>query len=44
MNDEGTEMGGLIFGGQKDSKGEIHHEGHLSFDQYDQDQGVLRPR
>ena len=38
MNDEGTEMGGLIFGGQKDSNGEVHHEGHLSFDQYDQDQ------
>ncbi len=38
MNDEGTEMGGLIFGGQKDANGEIRNDGHLSFDQYDQDQ------
>jgi hypothetical protein len=38
MNDEGTEMGGLIFGGAKGPDGEVSGNGHLSFDQYDQDQ------
>ena len=38
MNDEGTEMGGLTFDGAKTKDGEIEHNGHLSFDQYDQDQ------
>lgn len=38
MNDEGTEMGGLIFGGSKDKEGNIESYGHLSFDQYMQDQ------
>jgi len=38
MNDEGTEMGGLVFSGVKDTDGQIRHSGHLSFDQYDQDQ------
>jgi hypothetical protein len=38
-NDEGEENGGLIFGGKKvDGKAESF--GHLSFDQYDQDQDL----
>ncbi len=37
FNDEGTENGGLIFGGEmKDGKGSSF--GHLSFDAYEQDQ------
>jgi hypothetical protein len=38
MNDEGTEMGGLVFDGAKGKDGLIRTNGHLSFDQYDQDQ------
>jgi len=38
FNDEGTENGGLIFGGSKDAKGTVTSYGHLSFDQYEQDQ------
>ena len=38
-NEEGTENGGLIFGG-KNENGKITSGGHLSFDQYDQDQTV----
>jgi hypothetical protein len=38
MDDEGTEMGGLIFGGAKNKNGQVSQNGHLSFDQYDQDQ------
>lgn len=38
FNDEGTENGGLTFGGYKDENGVTHTTGHLSFDQYDQDQ------
>jgi hypothetical protein len=38
FNDEGTENGGLIFGGAKDKDGKVQSHGHLSFDQYDQDQ------
>lgn len=38
-NDEGTENGGLIFGGQK-TAGKVTNFGHLSFDQYEQDQVV----
>lgn len=38
FNDEGTENGGLIFGGQKDEEGKASAYGHLSFDQYNQDQ------
>jgi hypothetical protein len=38
LNDEGTEMGGLIYGGRKDKSGAIQSNGHLSFDQYMQDQ------
>jgi hypothetical protein len=38
FDDEGTENGGLIFGGEKDEEGKVSAYGHLSFDQYDQDQ------
>jgi hypothetical protein len=38
VNDEGTEMGGLTFDGAKGKDGQISSNGHLSFDQYDQDQ------
>lgn len=38
LNDEGTEQGGLIFGGQKKPDGSVDAFNHLSFDQYDQDQ------
>jgi len=38
FNDEGTENGGLIYGGAKDANGKVSSYGHLSFDQYDQDQ------
>jgi hypothetical protein len=39
INDEGTENGGLVFSGSK-SNGKVDGSGHLSFDQYDQDQVV----
>lgn len=35
---EGSESGGLSFGGRKDAQGNISRFGHLSFDRYDQDQ------
>jgi len=38
FNDEGTENGGLTFGGSKGKNGEVSSNGHLSFDQYEQDQ------
>ena len=38
VNDEGTEDGGLIWGGLRDKDGKPSSFGHLSFDQYDQDQ------
>lgn len=38
MNDEGTENGGLIFEGSQTSDGKFHSAGHLSFDEYEQDQ------
>lgn len=38
FNDEGTENGGLIFGGARKSNGQVSSYGHLSFDQYMQDQ------
>ncbi len=38
FNDEGTENGGLIFGGMKNSQGQTSSYGHLSFDEYEQDQ------
>src|SRR6476661_730994 len=37
-NDEGTENGGLVFMGQKDSSGKYEATGHFSFDQYNQNQ------
>ena len=37
-NEEGTENGGLIFGGGKDKSGVVSSYGHLSFDRYLQDQ------
>lgn len=37
-NKEGSENGGLIFGGQKHANGTVSSYGHLSFDKYDQDQ------
>jgi hypothetical protein len=41
FNDEGTENGGLIFGGERDKNGKVSAYGHLSFDQYDQDQVLV---
>jgi hypothetical protein len=38
-NDEGTENGGLIFGGARQD-GKVSSSGHLSFDQYEQDQVI----
>jgi len=38
LNDEGTEQGGLIFSGFKSKDGALHSYGHLSFDEYEQDQ------
>lgn len=38
FDDEGTENGGLIFGGAKDKNGKVESWGHLSFDRYNQDQ------
>ncbi len=37
-NNEGTENGGLIFGGRKHADGTVSSYGHLSFDRYEQDQ------
>lgn len=37
-NDEGTENGGLVFMGGKDSSGKYQATGHFSFDQYNQNQ------
>jgi hypothetical protein len=39
LNDEGTENGGLIFGGKSEG-GKVVNFGHLSFDQFEQDQVV----
>jgi hypothetical protein len=41
FNDEGTENGGLIFGGKKDKAGKVESWGHLSFDQYMGDQVMV---
>lgn len=38
FNDEGTENGGLIFNGARAADGKVSGFGHLSFDQYQQDQ------
>jgi hypothetical protein len=40
LNDEGTENGGMIFGGYKSKDGTLHSSGHLSFDEYEQDQAL----
>ncbi len=40
-DEEGTENGGLIFGGQKDTRGVTHSWGHLSFDEYQRDQTLV---
>jgi len=40
MNDEGTENGGLIFGGYEGKDGVPRGFGHLSFDEYEQDQSM----
>jgi hypothetical protein len=40
-NEEGTENGGLIFGGKKDKDGVTHSWGHLSFDEYERDQALV---
>jgi len=40
FNDEGTENGGLTFSGRKGPDGKTISDGHLSFDQYEQDQVV----
>lgn len=41
MNNEGTEEGGLIYGGRRHKDGKVSSFGHLSFDNYDQDQTLL---
>jgi hypothetical protein len=40
INDEGTENGGMLFGGYKSKDGVAHSWGHLSFDEYEQDQAM----
>jgi hypothetical protein len=40
-DDEGTENGGLIFGGGKDKDGKPWSVGHLSFDEYQRDQTMV---
>ena len=40
FNDEGTENGGLTFDGKKDKDGQASSSGHLSFDEYEQDQVI----
>jgi hypothetical protein len=40
-DEEGTENGGLIFGGKKDKNGLPHSWGHLSFDEYQRDQTMV---
>ncbi len=40
-DEEGTENGGLIFGGKKDKDGVTHSWGHLSFDEYQRDQTMV---
>jgi hypothetical protein len=40
LNDEGTENGGMIWGAKKEPDGRVHGFGHLSFDQYENDQVV----
>jgi hypothetical protein len=40
FNDENTENGGLTFSGKREANGTFRSTGHLSFDQYEQDQVV----
>lgn len=40
FNDEGTETGGLTYGGSMDEDGDVSSYGHLSFDPYEQDQVI----
>jgi hypothetical protein len=40
-DEEGTENGGLIFGGKKDKDGVGHSWGHISFDEYQRDQTMV---
>lgn len=40
-NDEGTENGGLVFGGSRRKDGTESSWGHLSFDRYEQDQTLV---
>ncbi len=40
FNEEGTENGGLIYGGAKEKNGNPTSGGHLSFDDYEQDQVI----
>jgi hypothetical protein len=40
MNDEGTENGGMMFGGERAPDGKLYSSGHLSFDGYEQDQSM----
>lgn len=41
MNDEGTEVGGLIFSGEKKEDGRPFSMVHFSMDNYDQDQALV---
>ncbi|WP_394820795.1 hypothetical protein [Pendulispora albinea] len=38
---EGTESGGLVFGGRKLVDGSMIRDGHLTFDHYDQDEALV---
>lgn len=38
MSEEGTEQGGLIWGAQQRADGSVESHGHLSFDQYEENQ------
>jgi hypothetical protein len=40
-DEEGTENGGLIFGGKRDKDGTTHSWDHLSFDEYERDQTMV---
>ena len=40
FNDEGSENGGLTFTGKREADGKYSSSGHLSFDQYNEDQVV----
>lgn len=40
FNDDGSEHGGLVFGGSTDADGNVTAYGHLSFDRFEQDQVI----